>query len=259
MLKCSICGGMNFTSRDVLWEELISSWGLSVEETAYVNAQQGCSCDACHANLRVVALGDAVAEALGVSGPMSEWSKDPRLVGLRILDLNGAVAISEALSRLPGYLRGDYPEVDMEALPYADDTFDLIIHSDTLEHVPHPIRGLEECRRVLKPGRRMCFTIPVIVGRLTRSRKGLPESWHGNSAENGADLLVQTEFGADMWTYVMRAGFTRVAVHQVAFPAATAVSAWNPPLSPSGSDGAAATAEKRSAFSFLKRFRRSEP
>ena len=40
---------------------------------------------------------------------------------------------------------------DMQALPHADGAFDLVVHSDTLEHVPDPVRGLAECRRVLKP------------------------------------------------------------------------------------------------------------
>src|SRR5208282_3830755 len=42
----------------------------------------------------------------------------------------------------------------------------LVIHSDTLEHVERPVRALEECRRVLAPGGRVCFTVPIIVGRL---------------------------------------------------------------------------------------------
>ena len=36
-------------------------------------------------------------------------------------------------------------------MPQPDETFDLVVHSDTLEHVPDPVRGLAECRRVLKP------------------------------------------------------------------------------------------------------------
>lgn len=225
--KCAICGGTEFRFQRVLWPDLIAAWGLSQEETDYVDRQQGYACVECGANLRVVALGDAIRDALGRRCVVRDLAADAGLHACRILDLNGAVAISEALSRLPGYVRGDFPEVDMENLPYPSGTFDVVTHSDTLEHVPHPIRALEECRRVLKPGGCLCFTIPVIVGRLTRDRAGLPKSWHGNPAESGDDFLVQTEFGADMWTYVMRAGFGRVAIHQVGFPAATAITAWD--------------------------------
>lgn len=226
MLRCSICGGTSFSRRAILWPELVTAWGLSDEEVAYVNDQQGRACVACGASLRIVALGDAVRDACGTTAMLRDFAGDARLGGLRVLDLNGAEAVSPALAALPGYVRGDFPDVDMEALPYAEGAFDLVLHSDTLEHVPHPIRALEECRRVLAPGGQLCFTVPVIVGRLTRSREGMPKSWHGNAALDRDDWLVRTEFGADAWTYVVRAGFARVAIHQVCFPAATAMRAW---------------------------------
>jgi 2-polyprenyl-3-methyl-5-hydroxy-6-metoxy-1,4-benzoquinol methylase len=37
-----------------------------------------------------------------------------------------------------------YPEYDMTNLGFESGIFDLVIHSDTLEHVPNPERGL--CR-----------------------------------------------------------------------------------------------------------------
>lgn len=226
MTRCSVCGGTDFASHKVLWPELIAAWGLSAEETAYVNDQQGCSCSACGASLRIVALGDAIRDAIGTGTLLRDFVGDPKLRRLRILDVNGATAVSPALAALPGYVSATYPAVDMEALPYPEGSFDLVIHSDTLEHVPHPIRALEECHRVLTPAGRLCFTVPSIVGRLTRSREGLPKSWHGNPADPRADYLVHTEFGADAWTFVMRAGFTRAALHQVRYPAATAITAW---------------------------------
>jgi ubiquinone/menaquinone biosynthesis C-methylase UbiE len=97
-----------------------------------------------------------------------------------------------------------------------------VVHSDTLEHVINPIHALMECRRVLKQTGGLCFTVPIIVGRMTRSRSGLPFSHHGNQATSADDYAVRTEFGADAWTYLMEAGFTTVSIHAVAYPAATA-------------------------------------
>lgn len=219
---CSICGGVAFTQHKVLWPELISEWLLSEAEAEYVDRQQGCVCDRCGANLRVVALGLAVRAAVGVSAPLQDYPRIPAAARLRILDVNGAPAISPALAALPHYVRADFPQVDMQALPYADASFDLVIHSDTLEHVPDPIRALAECRRVLAPGGSLCFTIPVIVGRLTRSRDGLPKSYHGDPATSADDLLVQYEFGADAWGLLFEAGFEEIAMHQVDYPAAIA-------------------------------------
>ena len=91
------------------------------------------------------------------------------------------------------------------ALPYPSNTFDIVVHSDTLEHVTNPVHALTECHRVLRPNGTLCFTIPVIVGRLTRSRAGLPKSFHGSPQTATDDFVVQTEFGSDMWTYVLQA------------------------------------------------------
>jgi ubiquinone/menaquinone biosynthesis C-methylase UbiE len=102
----------------------------------------------------------------------------------------------------------------------------MVLHSDTLEHVSQPIRALSECRRVLRPGGWLCFTIPTITGRLTRSRGGLSKSYHGFPSEDTKEgYLVHTEFGADMWTSVIRSGARSVTIHTVSFPDATAISA----------------------------------
>jgi SAM-dependent methyltransferase len=224
---CSICGGAKFSFQKVLWPELIAKWQLSEIETAYIDEQQGCACVACGANLRVVALGGALRQALGTNVPLQAFVSTAPAAKLRILDINGAAAISQTLATLPLYVRGDFPAVDMHALPYGDKSFDLVIHSDTLEHVERPVRALEECRRVLAPGGCLCFTVPIIVGRLTRSRAGLAKSYHGDPSVSADDFIVHTEFGADAWCFVMQAGFTRVAVNQVCYPAATALSAWH--------------------------------
>jgi ubiquinone/menaquinone biosynthesis C-methylase UbiE len=41
---------------------------------------------------------------------------------------------------------------DAERLPFADDTFDVVWSSGSIEYWPNPVAGLEECRRVVKPG-----------------------------------------------------------------------------------------------------------
>jgi len=41
---------------------------------------------------------------------------------------------------------------DAERLPYADDSFDLVVARGALHHVPSPLECLREVRRVLEPG-----------------------------------------------------------------------------------------------------------
>lgn len=44
--------------------------------------------------------------------------------------------------------------------PYADNSFDGVIASEILEHVTDDVRGLQEIRRVLKPGGVVAITVP---------------------------------------------------------------------------------------------------
>lgn len=48
----------------------------------------------------------------------------------------------------------------------------------------------------------------------------------GNPTETGDDYVVQTEFGADAWTYVMEAGFSELRLFSLDYPAALAMAAY---------------------------------
>ena len=226
-LICSICGGQEFREGPVLWPSLITEWQLSVDETAYIDRQQGCTCTRCSANLRIIALGNAIRIYAQTSLCLRDAIAQDVFGGCRILDCNGAEGISREFSVLPNYRRVDYPEFDMRSLPFMSSSFDLVIHSDTLEHVELPQVAIEECRRILSPGGRLCFTVPIVVGRSSRSRAGLPPSFHGDPSALRDDFLVHTEFGVDVWTSVLKAGFSNVAFTQVEYPCGIALSAWD--------------------------------
>lgn len=224
--SCSVCGGTRFETRPVLWQGLVDEWQLAPAEVAYVDRQQGECCMGCGANLRSLALADALRAAFGTSERLLAFVTSPAAAAWRVLELNAAGTLHPVLARMPGHIFGAYPEVDMHRLPHANATFDVVVHSDTLEHVPNPVHALAECRRALRPGGVLCYTVPVIVGRLSRGRDGLAKSYHGNPAETGDDYVVKTEFGADAWTYPMRAGFNEVRLYAVDYPAAMAIAAY---------------------------------
>jgi SAM-dependent methyltransferase len=224
-MSCAVCGGNKFEDRPVLWPLLIAEWGLSLDEAAYVERQQGRTCTRCGANLRIIALARAMASEWGAGPILTDFPASERASHLRILEINGAEGITELLRKMPQHRLINYPEHDMQALGFDDGVFDAVVHSDTLEHVPDPRAGLRECRRLLAPGGALFFTVPIIVGRLTRNRDGLPPSYHGNVAESGEDFRVQTEFGADVWRLVMEAGFSEVTLTAVEYPAAIAITA----------------------------------
>ncbi len=51
---------------------------------------------------------------------------------------------------------------DAKSLPFPDGSFDAVICSELLEHVPAPAPVIAECRRVLKPGGTLLVTVPFL-------------------------------------------------------------------------------------------------
>jgi SAM-dependent methyltransferase len=221
-MPCPCCGSDQTQERPILWRALINEWRLASHEVAYINRQQGLQCATCGSNLRSMALATAVLACFGHPGPLGAFVRGESAGRLRVLEVNEAGALTQFLRVVPGHVLVRYPEADLMNLPLEDMTFDLVVHSDTLEHVQRPIRGLSECRRVLRPGGYCAFTVPVIVDRLTASREGLPPSYHG-SAENPEDCLVHTEYGADAWKHVVLAGFRECRIVPLEYPAALAL------------------------------------
>jgi SAM-dependent methyltransferase len=219
-MQCTICGGEEFRFRRVLWPDLINGWRLSPEEVNYIDRQQGGSCARCGGNLRSIALAKAILTACGSGSNFHAFAGQ---TSLRVLELNEAGTLHPALSRMPGHVFGAYPEVDMHALPFAAGAFDLVVHSDTLEHVPDPIHALAECRRVLNPAGALCYTVPIVVGRMSVDCAGVPPTYHGTGSTSPEDYRVRTEFGADAWVFPLKAGFSRVEIVSVEYPAALAI------------------------------------
>jgi SAM-dependent methyltransferase len=215
--SCAVCGSTEFAFKEVLWPELVRAWDLSEKEAAYINRQQGLHCTACGNNLRMIGLADAILRSAGFRGTLAKWCESP--APLRILEINTAGFLTSFLRRMPGHRLVEYPAFDMMKLDIEADSQDLVVHSDSLEHVPDPVKGLSECRRVLRQGGRCIFTVPVVVDRMSRSRAGLPPSYHGDAAIAAEDQLVHTEFGADTWQYVLRAGFGSCEIVALEYPA----------------------------------------
>lgn len=220
---CCICGYPEFSFTEVLWRELITAWQLSYDETNYINRQQGLCCKRCGSNLRSMALARAIMFSFKYEGVFSEFVEAPPASRIHVLEINEAGSLTPLLSKMPLHRLVQYPDFDMTNLDLPSGEYDLVVHSDTLEHVPNPVAGLTECRRVLKGNGYCMYTIPVIVDRLTRSRSGLCPSYHGSSTETDSGLIVHTEYGADMWKQALLAGFSSIAIHCLEYPAGMAL------------------------------------
>lgn len=213
-----------------------------------MNEREGRACPHCHAPLRVQALTRAL---LGEAGRMlkrrvgqpRDLAKGPRLA---IAEINRIGGLHEALAPLPGHIYSEYgsldpavPSEDLLALSYADASLDLVLTSDTLEHVPDFERALSEIHRVLRPDGAHLFTIPVIWDRpRTRVRARmhdgeiehlLPPSYHGISDPPPPTCLVFHEFGADVVERIEATGCRLRLIHDDRNPA-LAVFVTQPPL-----------------------------
>ena len=226
--RCPVCGSSRFTLGPVPteWEEIFANLEPESGELELLHRREHLSCDRCRANLRAMALTKALLHA--ERWPVDRNATTFNLVTLlatrpwlRLLEINESHVVGGILRRLPRHVAADYPEVDARSLPYPDGSFDLVVHSDTLEHVPDPRRALEECCRVLRPGGKMVFTVPIRPGRVTASRDGLPPVFHGDTKPPFRSL-VHSDFGADLWTMVLEAGFGEVSITCVEHPAGVA-------------------------------------
>jgi ubiquinone/menaquinone biosynthesis C-methylase UbiE len=65
-----------------------------------------------------------------------------------------------AVARERGY---EVKEGTAEALPFEDETFDLVALLDTVEHCPDDMAVLRECYRVCTPGGHVVITVPAFM------------------------------------------------------------------------------------------------
>ncbi len=227
---CNACGFNGKRKyKNVLWTELISEWELDENWTGWFNEREGSYCVNCYSSLRTNQLAAALLKGFELLTGINERNlKDAcrisKLNDLKIAEINSAGTIHKFLEKIQGLYYSEYgskmPKVrseNLEKLSYKDSFFDLVITSETLEHVPDFNKALSEILRVLKPGGMHIFTIPVIWNRTsTKVRAKLengsivhlfPPSYHGAPQDNFDDYLVFSEFGEDVVEVVKRAGF----------------------------------------------------
>lgn len=143
---------------------------------------------------------------------------------LHIAEINLIEGIHSYISALPHHSYSEYQDdygdssvrrEDLTRLSYPSDSFDIVLTSETLEHVPDLDAALREILRVLKPGGRHIFTIPQdpaadrTFRRASLSADGTIEHHVTPLYHPAGDrgYLVFTEFGGDITEILDRAGF----------------------------------------------------
>jgi SAM-dependent methyltransferase len=239
---CSVCGAdSRFVFNTwVIPDDLRSAWGDAAVSLAYTR-RESLFCRSCCSSLRVRGIADVLLSLYG-SGAKSvaEMIHQAQFRSLDVAEINAigsTGSLHSFLAQLPRLSYSEYRgpdrlgEVidgarneDICRLTYADESFDLVLSSDTLEHVPDFRAALHETRRVLRPGGRHVFTVPIVASRASTDTRALidgdgdvvhvlPPLYHGRGAglyryvPVGDDLLTFTEFGRDLVDHMREAGF----------------------------------------------------
>ncbi|HXR71599.1 class I SAM-dependent methyltransferase [Actinocrinis sp.] len=77
-----------------------------------------------------------------------------------IESVNAMFAAMRAQGEVPADARAVAVRGDAYKLPFPDDSFDVIVAAEVLEHLSDDERAFAELRRVLKPGGRIAVTVP---------------------------------------------------------------------------------------------------
>lgn len=104
---------------------------------------------------------------------------------------------------------------NLEALSFEDESIDLHVTQDVMEHVFNPAMAFSEIARTLKPGGAHIFTVPLVMGRepsRRRARVGadgsihhlLDAQYHGNPVSSSGSL-VTVDWGFDICRHIHRA------------------------------------------------------
>jgi SAM-dependent methyltransferase len=109
---------------------------------------------------------------------------------------------------------------DVQDLSYADESFDLVTHTEVLEHVPDDARAFAELHRVLRPGGTLLFTVPLYGGYPTIERARLREGEVEHLMEpayhidplRGAGILAFRDYGLDIVERLRAAGFIEASI-----------------------------------------------
>lgn len=81
---------------------------------------------------------------------LREFFKEP--MDGKLLGISGIENFCSLISKTAEVLDVQYPEVDMQNLPYEDNSFDFVISDQVIEHLEDPKKAVKESYRVLKEG-----------------------------------------------------------------------------------------------------------
>jgi ubiquinone/menaquinone biosynthesis C-methylase UbiE len=105
-------------------------------------------------------------------------------------------------------------QADLRALPYADDTFDVVTALDVLEHIEDDAAAAREILRVLRPGGALIASVPAY--RALWSSHDVALHHHRRYSAHGLRRLLRSAgFQLPRITFLMTALFPAVALYRL--------------------------------------------
>src|SRR4051794_947346 len=210
---CNICGRAQVFTRN------------------HASLREGYSCAQCRSLLRDRGQAERIIRQYTQAGAstIAELIDEPGFRELSIWEPGTVGPFRAYFGPLPNYVMSGYwPDVplgeerdglrceDLMAVTFPDQSFDLVITSDIFEHVRKPYVGFAEVHRILRPGGRHIFSIPVqapmrdvTIERVDTSSDEdvflLEPRYHGGPG-NGRHL-VYNDFGLDLILHLVDVGF----------------------------------------------------
>jgi SAM-dependent methyltransferase len=231
----------------VINRQTLTDWGNPETAHEYL-LRESFFCDGCGASYRVRRIAEVLLQKVCKQSHqfLNQCLNSGEFEELLILQLNeigGAGSLQETMGRLPnvtttfydtqynfGKIVNGLSNQDISNLSFESNSFDLVIHSEVLEHVPDFRKAHAESIRVLKSGGDLVFTIPVQLNnvksypRFKLDPSGAlihqpPKIWHGWAGGPFAvlpkrdDYLELHSFGADALT-LLNSDEGRLQKHQ---------------------------------------------
>ena len=233
--ECLSCGAVcrMYFNPWVINRRTLSTWGNAITSFEYL-LRESRFCRVCGAPYRVRRISEILMLNLCkkkhtylnqciLSGELNNYSI------LQLNEIGGAGSLQETLGKLPNVVTTIYDprygfgdlidgksNQDMTNLTFETNSFDIVLHSEVLEHVVDFKQAHSEAVRVLKPNGKLIFTIPVQLHnketfsriQLDASRNVLfvlPKIWHGWAGGPFAllprrdDYLEMHTFGEDIF------------------------------------------------------------
>ena len=183
------------------------------------NSEHAVRCLRCGASPVSMSLGEVLQQHVSDIGAKAVYELSSRGPLFRFLQAHaGKLVFSEFFEEVPPGTSKDGVECqDIQNLTYSDQSFDVCTATDVLEHVPDDAQAFAEIHRVLRPGGKFIFTVPLqgqdeTIERATvfenRIEHLLPAEYHDDHIRGLSQVLCFRNYGNDIVGRLKGQGFT---------------------------------------------------